>query len=50
MRTYFRVCSCGCKRPLKKTDGSPDYRRRFFSEDCKNSDAAAKRGGSKPRG
>ena len=30
-----RVCSCGCRQPLLKKDGSPDWsRRRFFGREC----------------
>lgn len=29
-----RVCQCGCKRELRKPDGTPDYRRRFYGKDC----------------
>jgi hypothetical protein len=32
--SYARVCQCGCRRELRKPDGSPDLRRRFFDSDC----------------
>jgi hypothetical protein len=45
----MRVCSCGCGRSLVKPNGAIDYKRRFYSADCKRADLKEKMQGKRSR-